>query len=207
VSEDGGLVEVCMARATVFFRSILGEFVDSDVILEEFSRHFSRRVFESEAFFVREAEANERIGFLEEGYMRSFVLTGDGDEANVRIAQPPELVSGGSAFQAPSPVSVQAIARSVVYCADWRTISQLARRHNEIKVLLNRYLSRGSLATARIVARLLRLDARERYLLFLKEFPGAIERIHHYHIAGYLGITPVQLSRIRRKDGAINKGK
>jgi hypothetical protein len=59
-----------MARATIFFRTILGEFVDSDVTLEEFSRHFSRRGFDSEAFFVREGEANERIGFLEEGYMR-----------------------------------------------------------------------------------------------------------------------------------------
>ena len=196
-----------MARATIFFRGILGEFVDSDVTLEEFSRYFSRQVFDSEAFFVREGETNGRIGFLEEGYMRSFVLSGDGEEANVRIAQPPELVSGGSAFQTPSPVSVQAIARSVVYCADWKTISQVASRHSEIKVLLNRYLSLGSLATARIMARLLRLDARERYLLFLKEFPGAIERIHHYHIASYLGITPVQLSRIRKKDSSINKGK
>ena len=196
-----------MARATIFFRGILGEFVDSDVTLEEFSRYFSRQVFDSEAFFVREGETNGRIGFLEEGYMRSFVLSGDGEEANVRIAQPPELVSGVSAFQTPSPVSVQAIARSVVYCADWKTISQVASRHSEIKVLLNRYLSLGSLATARIMARLLRLDARERYLLFLKEFPGAIERIHHYHIASYLGITPVQLSRIRKKDSSINKGK
>jgi len=196
-----------MAQATIFFHGILGEFVDSDVTLEEFSRHFSRRVFVCEAFFVREGETNGRIGFLEEGYMRSFVLSGDGEEANVRIAQPPELVTGGSAFQTPSPVSVQAIARSIVYCADWKTISQVASRHSEIKVLLNRYLSLGSLATARIMARLLRLDARERYLLFLKEFPGAIERIHHYHIASYLGITPVQLSRIRKKDSSINKGK
>lgn len=43
------------------------------------------------------------------------------------------------------------------------------------------------------------LDADKRYLLFQKEFPGLENMIPQYHIASYLGITPTQLSRIRKK--------
>lgn len=43
------------------------------------------------------------------------------------------------------------------------------------------------------------LDADERYHIFQKQFSGLENRIPQYHIASYLGITPTQLSRIRRK--------
>ena len=42
-----------------------------------------------------------------------------------------------------------------------------------------------------------------RYRRFLKDFPGLADRIPQYHIASYLGVTDVALSRIRRK---INRG-
>ncbi|MGE4347904.1 MAG: Crp/Fnr family transcriptional regulator, partial [Flavobacteriaceae bacterium] len=43
------------------------------------------------------------------------------------------------------------------------------------------------------------LDADKRYLIFQQEFPFLEQLIPQYHIASYLGITPTQLSRIRRK--------
>jgi hypothetical protein len=42
------------------------------------------------------------------------------------------------------------------------------------------------------------LDARQRYLLFQQRFPLLEQQIPQYHVASYLGITPTQLSRIRR---------
>jgi len=43
------------------------------------------------------------------------------------------------------------------------------------------------------------LDADRRYSLFQKQFPQLEQQIPQYHIASYLGVTPTQLSRIRRK--------
>lgn len=39
----------------------------------------------------------------------------------------------------------------------------------------------------------------ERYLNFLKERPGLIQRIPQHQLASYLGITPESLSRIRKR--------
>jgi CRP-like cAMP-binding protein len=39
----------------------------------------------------------------------------------------------------------------------------------------------------------------ERYLNFINERPGLINRLPQYHIASYLGIKPETLSRIRRR--------
>ena len=41
-------------------------------------------------------------------------------------------------------------------------------------------------------------DATARYLRFIDEYPRLVERLPQYHIALHLGITPTQLSRIRK---------
>lgn len=48
-------------------------------------------------------------------------------------------------------------------------------------------------------ASLLTMSAKERFLHFVRTFPGDINRIKQYHIASYLGITSVALSREKRQ--------
>ncbi len=43
------------------------------------------------------------------------------------------------------------------------------------------------------------LPAKERYVRLMAEFPGIIQRVPLKHIASYLGITQVSLSRIRKE--------
>jgi hypothetical protein len=46
---------------------------------------------------------------------------------------------------------------------------------------------------------LLTLNATGRYLKLQKRIPNIDNMINQYHIASNLGITPIQLSRIRKK--------
>ena len=41
-------------------------------------------------------------------------------------------------------------------------------------------------------------DATARYLHFIEQYPDLINRLPLYHVASHLGITPTQLSRIRK---------
>ena len=43
-------------------------------------------------------------------------------------------------------------------------------------------------------------DAPTRYRNFQKQYPGLEDRLPQYHVASYLGITPVALSRIRNAE-------
>ena len=63
----------------------------------------------------------------------------------------------------------------------------------EIKILQNLYQD-----LQKTVISLGSLNAKERYLKLLKRIDGIEELIPQYQIASYLGITPIQLSRIRR---------
>lgn len=41
--------------------------------------------------------------------------------------------------------------------------------------------------------------AQERYALFCQEYPSLLDRLSDYQIAAYLGITPISLSRIKKR--------
>jgi hypothetical protein len=46
---------------------------------------------------------------------------------------------------------------------------------------------------------LISMDAKQRYLTLINEIPEIETLIPQYQIASYLSVTPVQLSRIRKK--------
>ena len=48
-------------------------------------------------------------------------------------------------------------------------------------------------------ASFLLLDAKQRYEIFLEDYSMISNIVHDYHIASYLGITNVSLSRIRKE--------
>jgi len=50
------------------------------------------------------------------------------------------------------------------------------------------------------------LDATELYLKIRKDLPQIEKQIAQYHIASYLNITPIQLSRVRRSLNIKKKG-
>ena len=53
---------------------------------------------------------------------------------------------------------------------------------------------------------LLTTGPEERYRHFLVHFPALDARLPDHQVAAYLGITPISLSRIRKRLNAINKG-
>ena len=45
---------------------------------------------------------------------------------------------------------------------------------------------------------LIKGDAMTKYKWFLNEYPSLLNRIPHYYVANFLGMTPAQLSRTRK---------
>ena len=95
----------------------------------------------------------------------------------------------------------------MLYSIDIETVMELLKKSPEVLALENRLL-RASLELHWEREMLLaQCSAAERYLAFLKKFPGLIDKINHKLVASYLGITPVQLSRVRhslKTDGNLH---
>jgi CRP-like cAMP-binding protein len=93
---------------------------------------------------------------------------------------------------------VQALEPSIVLAADAAAFNALYDMH-PIFDRLGRKLGEWWLEQKEARSRaFLQQDARERYLGFIRMNGNLAQRIPQYHIASYLGITEVSLSRIRK---------
>ena len=187
-----------MTTKLLFFTEITKDTEISKKTLTEFSALFKLKSFREKEHFVRIEEESNSVGFLAEGIMRTYIIDPDGNEAGLRFILPSNFVRGSFAGNVPSPVNIQCIETCSLYIADWNNIMGFMGTSPELRTFFNLLLSNGYSKTMTLLSNFIRLNAKDRYLLFIKEYPGLIDRIPHYLIANHLGITSVQLSRIRK---------
>lgn len=139
--------------------------------------------------------------FVVHGILREYFPLEDGTERTKafitenRIAGSlADLLSDG-----PSRASIVAETPARVLVVPYTATKELGRRH-EAWAELGRRMTAALLASkAEREYELLALDAAGRYDAFRVRYPGLEARVAAKNVASYIGITPVHLSRLRRR--------
>ncbi len=143
------------------------------------------------------------VHFVLEGFGRSFYTKPNGEEINKSFVLDDGLgvinSLKSSAMQEPTEFSAQALSNMVCSSIDFNDYYLLVTTYVSWRRLYINYLTAFALRNEARVAEFLLYDASERYQNFLKEYGENEAMIPNYHIASYLGITEVSLSRIRKK--------
>lgn len=142
--------------------------------------------------------------FLTSGLARYYYLTDEGKEFNKSFAEVEgHLLSSISSVVRgePSPFSVEVLSSFEYLQISYRDFLELGERCLEWQKLILRIYENLVIKKEFREADFLLLNARERYEKFLDSYSKIVDVIPNYHIASYLGITEVALSRIRREMG------
>lgn len=99
----------------------------------------------------------------------------------------------------PSTFTLEALENSILISLDYSKYRELIFNNDDLKDFYIGYLERNWIIEKeqREVSLVLE-NATVRYLKFIGEHPDVDKRIPLQHIASHLGITPTQLSRIRK---------
>ncbi len=99
----------------------------------------------------------------------------------------------------PSADTIEAMEDTVLLVSDFREIKELSRNNSRIGRMVNDKLENRLVETiARIDDFTLR-SPEQRYIRFAEENPALLERVQKKHLASFLGVTPISLSRIRSR--------
>lgn len=165
------------------------------------------RCFQKKDLFTREGELEDEIGLVTGGSFRHYYIR-DGEEKTTYFYFENHLVSSYISIlqQQPSLLTIEALEDSEVLCFSAATLQELYKTYPVYQVFgrkVAEYLAVG--LEVRMVSLLLD-SPEERYVELLKGNKKKItERIPQHHIASYLGITPVSLSRIRNRIQHLDK--
>ena len=168
---------------------------------EFFVQRLSERAFEKNDFLVSAGEVAHNFYFIASGLVRFFYSTEDGKEFNKHFAM--ENGYAGS-FQSlvlgePCGFFIQALERTETIVLPNQVLNESYGRHPCWERIGRRNAENLALFKEMREKEFLLDSLETRYRRFLKEYPGLVDRIPQYHIASYLGVTDVALSRIRKK--------
>ena len=143
------------------------------------------------------------IYFLEKGIARIFYYK-DGVDITEHFAFEGGIVARAESLFAgePSQKAIEVLEDSDILAIDVPKLYQLYDEFHEIERLFRLIFERAHVETIHRIESLQFHSAEERYLNLLSTHKNIIQRVALKHIASYLGITQVSLSRIRAKVGA-----
>lgn len=150
--------------------------------------------------FIHGGELTNRFAFILSGMVRSYTVK-NGDEITLNFSHEYNLVASYECLlmNRPSSQTFQALERTDVLSMAFADMERLYTI-NERLAEAGRQLMRQQLVNAyqRLDAHILH-TAEERYGQLLATIPQLAQRVPQKYIASYLGVTPVSLSRIRRR--------
>lgn len=139
------------------------------------------------------------IYYLGKGFVRVYSLSDKGKEYNKAFTVPNEFMASFTSLirKEPSDSVLECLTDCEVFTFDYFKIIELEEKYPEIYKVHIKVLEYFFIKNEYENTLMATKDAKERYIDLISRLPLIENNISQYHIASYLGITPVQLSRIR----------
>jgi CRP-like cAMP-binding protein len=152
-------------------------------------------------YFIQEGSVPDKMACIVAGIFRVFYVTKSGEEKILAIRGEGRMLSAFSAIleNTPSWYDIQALEESDLLCIGLDKYADGLQGHPCWQIINAKYVQMLFVEKERRESEFLSDNAETRYKKFKERFPGVEDRIRQYHIASYLGMTPVALSRIRKK--------
>lgn len=170
---------------------------------------FTTSTFKKNEHLIEAGDTTNNMFIITKGLTRSYYIDLEGKEFNKIFLPEYEIASAyvESLKNIPSRLYIQAIENTEALVIRFEEIQNLYKRHACWNQVGRKIAEDFFILKEQREYEFLLLDAKERYLNFLKDYGHIKDRIPQYHIAAYLGITPVSLSRIinQTKEGSIIK--
>jgi CRP-like cAMP-binding protein len=150
--------------------------------------------------FIKAGDTTKKVGFIISGLIRFYHLK-DGEEYNIIFKKEFEMASSFESIilNQPSSYSFEALEDTQMMIYDYVEMEELFAKNHQLE-RFGRYFIQQELAQAvKIYEGHLFFSPEERYLKFIEKYPDLMNRVPLKHLSSFLGITPVSLSRIRKR--------
>lgn len=138
---------------------------------------------------------------IESGLVRMHFLRRDGREFNKNFFSEGSLICPltPAMWAEPSLFGISCIEPTQIWRCDCARFREVLDRHGHWEPLQRELLTRLLTGKLQREHDLLALSGRQRYESFCRLFPALSNRIPLLHLATYIGLTDVSLSRLRRE--------
>ena len=139
--------------------------------------------------------------FIGKGLLRAYFSDIEGNIYNKNLFLENSLAGSTVSLlqDTPSEFCLEALEETTLIVIPYKEYRALINECADLKDFYIAYLEQNWVIEKECIEVALVLeDATKRYLSYLEKYPNIEKRVAQHHIASHLGITPTQLSRIRK---------
>ncbi|MEK6481973.1 Crp/Fnr family transcriptional regulator [Catalinimonas sp. 4WD22] len=172
---------------------------------EQIKRQFSIRDVPKHHVLIDIGEVAVEIFFINKGCVRLYYLTEEGEEVTGFIFLENMMAGSSESFfsQVPGTQIIETLEECELLVLTHSSLQQLYDDVPKMNILVRKILEQRMAFAQKVVASLIINKPQDRYTSYQQLHPGLENRIPQHILASYMGITPVSLSRIRKR---LSKG-
>jgi len=156
---------------------------------------------EKNDILLNNGECSKKIYFVCKGVLRAYFTNPLGDIYTKNIFLENDIAGSivSSMLEKASEFTLEALENTILISLDYKSYRKLINQENDLKEFYIAYLEKNwVIDKEQKEVSLILEDATERYKKLRLTHPNIDTRIAQQHIASHLGVTPTQLSRIRK---------
>lgn len=155
--------------------------------------------YKKDDILLKASEYSQNCFFILSGCVRSYYLI-DGEERNTEFYVESETITPVSYItKKPSEYYISCLEESIISVGTPEQSKILIKKIPKLQKLILELNESLIVKKQILLDDFKNLNPEQRYLKLLKTRPDLLNRIPQYHLSTFLGITPVSLSRLRKR--------
>lgn len=156
---------------------------------------------------IKEGATNHNLVYIQKGVIRSYMIKDSGDEVTVLLRWEDQFIASYDTIilQQPSRFTYQALEDCEILEIDYAAVEKIMEEQPKYEPLRTFFLMSMLAESLLRVESFVLFSPEERYQKLVESNANIVNRVPDKYIASLLGITPVSLSRIRKRIASRQK--
>ncbi len=154
-----------------------------------------------EEVYIKEGEQKKKVAYIKSGLIRVFAVKENGVEVTILLRKEDQFVASHHVLilEEPSRYYYQALEPTELLEFEFDEIEKVLVQNPKFGKVRIYFLRQTLAESLNQLETFVLLSPEERYKEFINKNPDLLNRVPNKYIANLLGITPVSLSRIRKR--------
>jgi CRP-like cAMP-binding protein len=156
--------------------------------------------------WIKPGDREKKVAYIKKGLMRVYCYNDNGEEVTTLLRWEDQFLTSydNIIFDRSSRFYYQAIEPTTLLVMNYDLLQKIMDENPKFEKVRKYFMYKMLGESLSRIEDFTLLSAQQRYLKFIEEKPDIFNRVPNKYIATILGITPVSLSRIRKR---MAKGK
>lgn len=157
--------------------------------------------FKKKKIIFEEGSKDTQIYFLRKGLVRMYHIKENGEEITFSLIPENNVIANFDfiATEKPSKFYYETLENCSFFKIDYHVLDAIVSKSVKLEANRKYFLRKIIFQVKERLESFVLMNPEERYLKFIKDFSDLTNRVPDKYIANVLGITPVSLSRIRKR--------